>query len=366
MTSIHPDQVNERVRRYLRRRALGAAVRSGRYARQVAWRGQALPFIRHAWPLLVFLPPGLVLALLPLELRLHGIGRDLLLGGTVASGVWVDVLFVVVLSGAGTTFMGAVGESWTAQGLRWLCRQGWLLVNGFKLDPSWDIDHVLVGPNGVLSIESKWSGDPWPLRDGDRVMQDRRESATRQARRNADDLSDWLTRAGLEVPVTSVVVLWSGTPTTEAGWVERGHGRSVIVHGPDLRGWLRSELPKVGAIAAETVDRIYALLAQHVAEHEMADVQAGLTPVPTLVGLFGDWVMKPVLGVTGAVYAMRFTSVAHDWRIELGSDLVAIVLGMLALRWSAIRRLALGWIAASALFVVADLGLVLASVLGWN
>jgi hypothetical protein len=311
----------------------------------------------------VIIPAGLVLAFLPLALRLHGIGRGLVLGASVASGVWIDMLFVVVLSGAGTTFMGAVGESWTAQDLRWLCRRGWLLVNGFKLDSSWDIDHVLVGPNGVLSIESKWSGDPWPLRDGDRFMQDRRENAASQARRSADDLATWLTGAGVEVPVTSVVVLWSGAPTTEDGWVERGHGRTVIVQGPHLRSWLRSELPTINPISAQTADRIYTHLEQHVAEQEMADVQAGWTPVPTLFSLFAEWVMKPVLGVAGATYALRFTSFAHDWWIGLGSELLAVVLGLVALRWSAIRRLALGWITASALFFVAELGVVVASVL---
>jgi hypothetical protein len=311
----------------------------------------------------VFIPAGLFLAFLPLALKLHGIGRGLVLGASGASGVWVDVLFVVVLSGAGTTFMGAVGESWTARDLRWLCRRGWLLVNGFKLDPSWDIDHVLVGPNGVLSIETKWSGDPWPLGVGDRFMQDRRESAARQARKNADDLSAWLTRAGFEVPVTSVVVLWSGALTTEDGWVKRAQGRSVIVHGPDLRRCLRSELPTIGTITAETVDRIYVLIEQHVAEHEMTDVQAGVTPIPTLFSLFVEWVMKPLLGITGATYAFRFTSFAHAWWIELGSELLAVVLGLVALRWSAIRRLAFGWITASALFLVAELGFALASVL---
>jgi len=302
-----------------------------------------------------------VLAFLPLALRLRGIGRGLVLGGTVVSGAWVDVLFVVALSGAATTFMGAVGESWTAQDLRWLSRKGWYLVNGFKLHDEWDIDHVLVGPNGVLSIESKWSGDPWPLRDGDRFMQNRRESAASQARRNADDLAGWLNRAGIAVSVTSVLVLWSGAATGDDGWVERGHGRTVILQGPHLRSWLRTELPTISPLSVQSADRIYAHLEQHVANHERADIKSGVTPVPTLFGLFTDWVVKPVLGVAAAVYATRLTSIAHDWPIELGAEVLAVVLGLIALHWRPIRRLALAWVATSALLALAELGFVLAS-----
>lgn len=76
---------------------------------------------------------------------------------------------MILLSGIGLSgtapFMGELAEQWTAQELRPLSKHGWRLVN-FALSYG-DQDHVLVGPGGVVLLETKWNGTPWDLDDRD-------------------------------------------------------------------------------------------------------------------------------------------------------------------------------------------------------
>lgn len=54
----------------------------------------------------------------------------------------------------------------------------WRTVSGLR---RWDIDHVLVGPGGVVAVETKWQGRGWALDPPeDRVL-----GAAQQAESNA-------------------------------------------------------------------------------------------------------------------------------------------------------------------------------------
>ena len=67
---------------------------------------------------------------------------------------------MVVITLSGTILRArAVGEQWTARELRSLRKRDWHLANGLLLRRVADIDHVVIGPGGVLVIETKYSSD---------------------------------------------------------------------------------------------------------------------------------------------------------------------------------------------------------------
>jgi Nuclease-related domain len=344
-----------------REQSFGSDSRTGRYARNLAWRNQIQPLLRRAWWLLVLMPVLFTVALLPLALQVHGSTRAFVFGASVTSGFWLDVLGILMISGASSTLMGIVGESWTATELRRLQRLGWRLVNGFQVSDGWDIDHVLVGPGGVLIVESKWSRDPWSLSSGDRNMQDRREKALGQARRNAADIERWLDTAGVgsRIPVMSVAVLWSGSVDhSGSGWDERSGGLGVIVHGPDLRKWLALQLPQSG-LRNETRDLVFAHLVDVARTRDTENAKAGNAAVPTAGQLVWEWVGKPGFGVIIAAGAAWMISLLRSWRLEPPVEGLMVLLAIWATRVGPIRRVAIGWMAASVVWFLADIALVL-------
>ena len=59
-----------------------------------------------------------------------------------------------------------------------------------------DIDHVAVGPSGVVVVETKWATDPWPIGvAGPPRMVDRLNEVAAQVRRNAKDVERHFARA---------------------------------------------------------------------------------------------------------------------------------------------------------------------------
>lgn len=88
--------------------------------------------------------------------------RGLFIGVGASALVVMIGYLVLTLSGTVARGMGATAEMWTASKLRRLRKHGWLIVNGLALQGR-DIDHVLVGPGGVIVVESKWSAEGWDL-----------------------------------------------------------------------------------------------------------------------------------------------------------------------------------------------------------
>ena len=132
--------------------------------------------------------------------------------------------------------MGGMAEEFTAQELRRLHRRRWHLANGVLLKKA-DIDHVAIGPGGVLVVESKYSSSGWE--DG-RFTNDRLSRAVRQAQGNQHDLLLFLEQVEprVAVPLSSFAPLsCSGAgPTRPRRW-SRTAG-VAIVPGPQLRRWL--------------------------------------------------------------------------------------------------------------------------------
>jgi hypothetical protein len=337
-----------------RRRDLGGGSRSGRYARGQAWE-RVLPFMRRFWWMLPAFPVAFLLAFLPMVFLTHGMVRGIVVGGAIASGLWCDVLVVVVWTGAATMFMGASGEASTAEILHQLRRQGWRLINGLKRNSSSDIDHVVIGPGGVLVVESKWSGDPWPLNGyGPKSMESRLKNAALQAASNAKEIASWLDGSVPNVPVSSLAVLWSGASKSGSGWGMGRDGHTILVHGPDLRRWLRTELPQTG-LDSEGVERVWSLLALRIDQQDRAAADAGEVTPPTLWSLVRDWTIKPAVGLLVAGYALWLTRFIDGWPIVFAATLVAFGLGLWAHRFNPIRQFAVGWIVTSTVYLFAEI-----------
>jgi len=306
--------------------------------------------------------PGLfVLAFLPLALMLRSEARGAVIGGSAVSGIWLDVVGVLVLTGAASKMMGVSGEAMTVDDLRSLRRQGWRLVNGLKLDPRRDIDHVAVGPGGVLVVETKWSGNAWPLNGGGfQFMESTMKNAAERAADNAKDVANWLTETVPLVPITSIVVLWTGSDEGGTGWKTGRNGHTVLVHGPDLRRWLRTELPQTG-LAAESIEHIWALLDQRIEQQDRADAEAGVVVEPTLASLVKKWLVQPAVGFVVAAYSLLgLIRWGHDWRVSIIGTGIAVAMGLWAARFTPFRQMAFGWIGVSVGMALAEIGVLVA------
>jgi Nuclease-related domain len=84
-----------------------------------------------------------------------------------------------------------------------LRRAGWRLINHYLLKS--EIDHLLIGPAGVIGVETKWSRSAWRLDPPDHHVR----QALTQVQQAAHQVELWggVRRAGC--PVRPVLFLWS-------------------------------------------------------------------------------------------------------------------------------------------------------------
>lgn len=148
--------------RRLQKRAGRRASRQARAATVHALRQGWRPFLTSiGWFAL-----GIVL-LYAITWTLPNILRGFQLGATAASCVWVIATLLRLGDGGQNLRIGAAAERFTAEELRKL-GPGWQVVDAVEFD-GFDVDHVAIGPGGVLAVESKWTASPWDV-DGDRLV----------------------------------------------------------------------------------------------------------------------------------------------------------------------------------------------------
>jgi hypothetical protein len=334
-----------------RQRDLGGSQRAGQFSRRQGWNHVA-DFIKRYWLLLVVIPVGFTIVFIPLMLETKGVGRGVVVGVAVSSGIWFDVLAVLVWTGAGTKFMGANGEAWTAEVLRKLERDGWRLINGLRLNPSVDIDHVAIGPGGVLVVESKWSAYPWPLNGyGPKFMEGQLKNAAQRAQESAKALREWLREP---IPVKSLAVFWSGAESRGSGWDIWRDGHTVLVHGPDLYRWLQDETSGLREVEKDVIDRLWLQLTRRMDEQDQIDAESGTSPPPTLRGISNEWVVKPMVGLILATYALWLTHFTHNGLSIFAATILSVALGIVALRLPGIRAIAIGWIISSVAYLTLE------------
>lgn len=149
--------------------------------------------------------------------------------------------------------VGAEGERLIGRELQKLEKLGWTVVHDVPIgEKGSNIDHVLVGPGGVFTVNSKYhvGKDIWCA--GDTVMVGRfKQPYVRNARFEARRASKLLSAAhGAAVPVTGLVIILG------AGWKQKSQPAdgSVLVMGPRTACQHLAGLP--ARYAVHEVDRL--------------------------------------------------------------------------------------------------------------
>ncbi|MBI3429762.1 MAG: NERD domain-containing protein [Actinobacteria bacterium] len=274
--------------------------------------------------------------------------RWIYIGAAGISGPWLIVVMVIIWTGLGNNIMGLEGESLTSEVLREFRSEGWVLINGIKIKRKSDIDHILVGPKGVFVIESKWSHEPWLMRQRkDSFMWDRLLDAVEQTKTNLG-LVKW--RFGNElqgVEAQGVCVLWSNKLLGK----ERGrfdYEGILVVRGSSLADWMKSlastSLDELG------VERVVKAIERQALSHDELEYRKSDGPIPTVNQFIFRALVAPLMGFTIAFAGIVVVSKAHSLWI-IGISLVSfIVIGLVLRRISSLRVAARGWLAACAVF----------------
>ncbi len=213
-------------------------------------------YLHRAWG--VLLAEGAVfLALTPLAPNWL---REFIVGGWVVFVGWLLWHQVVVESGSSTRDMGALAEQWTSNELRLLRDRGWRVINHVVLR-HWDIDHVAVGPGGVLVVQTKWSSDEAGMHD--------LATVTRQLKKDAEDVRLMLKARLAGAPARAVVVVWGPAARRDAAIPSQPVDGVHVVAGRRLKELLEG-FGDCG-VKPDAIDAAWATLRDQVGQRDARD-----------------------------------------------------------------------------------------------
>lgn len=253
------------------------------------------------------------------------------LAAGVVAGAGAAMLYhwCVIASGATAGMMGNAAEEWTDSELRRLRSKGWRHVNHLVIKPeSGDIDHVAVGPDGVIVVETKWRSHEEDIDE----LSDWMAGALKQAQRNRHQvvqLLNWQRRDPLLVQ--GLVVLWGPDITHESA-------EAILLDGVNVTAGenLRDDLAALGdeRLSPAEIEEVYSQLRKRIAVRDTWE-QKNLPPVPpTLQQSAGRWVRGSIAAWVG-LYLALLTFRLHWWSIAAIAALAT--LGFLARRIEEIR-----------------------------
>lgn len=187
--------------------------RPGAHARGEA-NQRTRDFVRRRWQLLALLALGFSTVVVVTALfEPAGFIRGFILGAGLTAVAAVLCFVVLMNDGSYTWRRGADAEELTADLLHRRLPD-WDVVHGMFL-VSADIDHVVVGPGGVVAVETKWTTVDWETQRGKSRTY---LAALHQARRSAERLQRYLRSKGLEAEVDAMLVIWGrGAPSFGEG-----------------------------------------------------------------------------------------------------------------------------------------------------
>lgn len=168
-----------------------------------------------------------------------------LLFGGVLGAVWY---VAAVVSGGANALIGAGAETWTAKELVGLGPE-WEVIHNVTFDVGHrgavvDVDHVAVGPGGVLVVETKWSSSLLELDAARRTW--KIQSAARQAEDNAGRVRALLSRDVPDVQVRPLVVLWGAVRPARDAIVKLD--AVSVVSGDDSSRWRSALVSELGRV----------------------------------------------------------------------------------------------------------------------
>jgi hypothetical protein len=243
----------------------------------------------------------------------------------VVASLWQ---WTVVASGSASLLMGDMGEQWTQQEVRSL-PAGWKVIHHLELRKHGDIDTVLLGPPGLVVLETKWSARSWT----DDFMRDRIDRAATYVADVTKLVKNVLRPRTGELPFHSAVVLWPGRRE-----VARVDTRGVAVfEGTELREWLAT-LPDAG-VSTQQIAAGWAELEAHIGrrdEHNLlvqgAPPQSAEAYLSLLYQASGGFVLGLLSGFTAMRLGLPLRALV-DWLVGLAA--VAVV----GLGWFVSRRI---------------------------
>jgi hypothetical protein len=274
--------------------------------------------------------------------RIPGVERWVLIGVMGVSGFWLDVILVILWSGIASTIMGIEGETLTAEVLDDFAGKEWLLINGLRFKDKGDIDHILIGPSGLLVFESKWSGERWPMELRPKGYLGRQVRwAIKQVKMSRDDLCREFRDVFGDIPIYLVCVLWSGVDSSSD---DKYFYRETVygVRGPELAIWLK-ELPK-DVLKEATIKRIATPIETFAHERDKEDVLRDGPFRPTLDKLLINSLIFPMVGVFVPAFALAgVAKIGRDSLIYV-SMTILLVLGLLIRLKLKMKALAYAWL----------------------
>jgi hypothetical protein len=246
-------------------------------------------FIRSRWRRLLLLTGAAVVGsalfwlLIPASPGFRGFIAGLLLAATAAS-LWN---WCVMASGASNATMGEAAEMWTSSELRRLRRRNWRHLDHLVLRPPGDIDHVAIGPDGVIVIETKWRSIATDLSRDSKWLAD----AAQQVRRNERDLARHLGwGAKQDARITSLLVVWGPEITQQGDGPQDGPDGVNVVSGQHLRTVL-GDLSESHLDRDET-ERIYRKLAEQMDRTDRWAADSSSPRPPTLMDTANEWAAR--------------------------------------------------------------------------
>ena len=294
-------------------------------------------YMRRAWR--VLLAEGAVfLAFTPLALLAPSWLRDFIVGGWAVFVGWLLWHQVVVESGSSTRDMGALAEQWTSNDLKLLRRRGWRVINHVVLR-RWDIDHVAIGPGGLLVVQTKWSSDEAAMRD--------LTSVTADLRADAEDVRLMLKARLGSAPTTAVIVVWGPAARRDSAFPSEAVAGVHVVAGRHLAGLLKT-FDGLG-VDAEAVERAWETLSKHVERRDARDVSLSGPAPRSLQSRLGDALLVSFVAASG----LEASVLGLRW-LHLPTCLAVVAaeaaIGLVAARVARLRILALAWLSAMAAF----------------
>lgn len=337
------------------RRELGSDWRAGRFPRDSAY-ALNVAFARRSWRALAVVASVPAVFIIPWALWFtDGILRGIVIGAAAISGPWLAFLAVISYSGAATLWISAAAEEWTVAALRRDKR--WRLVNDLYLDQQ--IDHVAVGPKGILVVETKWAADAWD--PDDRFMADRLERSRRQAAAGRKKVEWWLRPKRHGAPVYGALVLWSPRGADGVQVDPPLPGQVSVVPARHLAAWL-SEIPQWEDTAA-VVPAVWAALRDRVRVVEAKRAETKGPPREQLVHRLTRSFVWPVVAVGAALYMIGLIAAAPWWPLIPTMLVAATGAGVVARQRAPARPAAHAWMATNIGLLLLWIGLVINNLL---
>ena len=320
--------ISSQYQRRLRSFRLASDARTGTYARSTA-RGKQFAQFRRRWVahVLSTVLSCAVVWLLSLTLPLPYL-QGLTVGVGCTAAVAAQWMWIVQATGTAYLAMGERAEQFTAALLR--KRRGWRLVNHVNLRQS-DIDHVLLGPDGIFAVETKWSSRTWSA--------ERLAEVAKNAAGNARDLTLW---APLRTygPVRPIVVLWG--PAADDLPVLTTIGGVDVIPGQHFEQWWQQRPLRQPALTVADLDSAWDALSNRCA---VMDPNQPVKPLAISdMAIMGSIAVS--VGIFGFV-AVAWTVTHLPLATAIGAVAIAAAVGLLLRHrlHEPVRWLTTAWVA---------------------